>query len=303
MKNKVIVIVGPTGVGKTSLSIELANHFKSQIINGDSVQVYKELDIGSAKVRQEEMEGINHHLLSFKNIDEDYTIYEYQRDLREKISEFDEKGIIPIIVGGSGLYLKAALYDYSFSEKVKEKKNDYSCYSDEELFELLKERDPKEADKLHQNNRKRVIRVLELIDSSGKSKSEILDSQKHEPLYDVVFVGLTLPRNLLYERINKRVDSMVENGLLEETKSLFAKYGDKDYKSLQAIGYKELFSYYKGEISYDEAIELVKKKSRNYAKRQYTWFNNQFSVKWFDVDLSDFRNTINAVISYLEESL
>lgn len=303
MGNKVIVIVGPTGVGKTALSVELAMHFSSEIINGDSVQVYKGLDIGSAKVKREEMKGITHHLLSFKNIEEDYTIYEYQKDLREKIDAFNKKGIIPIIVGGSGLYLKSALYDYCFNEETEEKKNDYNAYNNNELFELLKERDPREADKLHPNNRKRVERALELINSSGKRKSDILDSQKHEPLYDVVFVGLTLPRDILYERINNRVDLMVENGLLEETKDLFDKYGDKGYKSLQAIGYKELFSYYRGEISYNEAIELIKKKSRNYAKRQYTWFNNQFSVKWFEVDLSDFGNTINAVLGYLEESL
>ena len=297
---KVIVIVGPTGVGKTKLSIELAKHFKSEIINGDSVQIYKELDIGSAKVREDEKEGIKHHLLDIKNIEENYTIYEYQQDLRNKINEFNNNNLIPIIVGGSGLYLKSALYDYSFNEEDASSNNEYEEYSNEELYELLKLKDSKEAEKLHPNNRRRVVRALNIIETNKKSKSDILDSQEHKPLYDVVFVGLTLDREMLYERINLRVDKMIEEGLLEETKNLFNKYGNKDYKSLQAIGYKELFSCYKGEITLEEAIELIKKKSRNYAKRQYTWFNNQFDVKWFNVDLNNFDETVQKVISYLE---
>lgn len=298
--NRVIVIVGPTGVGKTKLSIELAKHFNSEIINGDSVQIYKELDIGSAKVTSDEMQGIKHHLLDFKNIEEDYTVYDYQKDLRNKIEEFNSRGIIPIVAGGTGLYLKAALYDYKFErEDNLASKDKYKDYSNEELYEFLKRKDFKEASKLHPNNRKRVERALNLIDNIGQSKSEMIAKQEHKSLYDVVFVGLTLPRDVLYERINKRVEIMIERGLLEETRALFDKYGDKDYKSLQAIGYKELFAYYRDEISLDEAIELIKKKSRNYAKRQYTWFNNQFDVKWFEVDLNDFDSTIREVIEYL----
>ena len=296
---KVIVIVGPTGVGKTKLSIELAKYFNSEIINGDSVQIYKELNIGSAKVSNEEMQGIKHHLIDFKEIETDYTVYDYQIDLRNKLSEFKEKGLIPIIVGGTGLYLKAALYDYNFNKENNENFNNYEGYTNEEVYALLKNKDEKEANKLHPNNRKRVVRALNVIENIKQSKSEMLDNQEHKLLYDAVFVGLTLPRDILYERINRRVDMMIEKGLLKETKELFDKYGDKNYKSLQAIGYKELFSYYRKEISYEEAIELIKKKSRNYAKRQYTWFNNQFDVKWFNVDLDNFDNTINEVIEYL----
>lgn len=295
----VIVIVGPTGVGKTKLSIELAKYFNTEIINGDSVQIYKELNIGSAKVSEEEMQGIRHHLLDFKNIEEDYTVYDYQTDLRSKIDEFNVKGLVPLVAGGTGLYLKAALYDYKFEKEDNNSFNKYEEYSNEELYELLKEKDEKEALKLHPNNRKRVVRVLNVINNIGASKTSLLESQKHEPIYNVKFIGLTLPRELLYERIDKRVDVMISNGLIEETKNLFKKYGDKDYKSLQAIGYKELFAHYRGEISYEEAIELIKKKSRNYAKRQYTWFNNQFDVKWFDVDLDNFDKTIKSVIDYL----
>jgi len=298
--NKVIVIVGPTGVGKTKLSIELAKHFNSEIINGDSVQVYKGLNIGSAKIKEEEKEGIKHHLLDIKNIEDDYTIYNYQKDLRNKINELHSKNITPIIVGGSGLYLKSALYDYSFSEE-KEKINEYLELSNEEVYELLKQKDIKEANKLHPNNRRRVIRALNIIENNQISKSEMLESQQHKPLYDVEFIGLTLPREILYERINLRVDKMIDDGLLEETKTLFNVYKDKEYKSLQAIGYKEMFMYYSKQISLNEALELIKKKSRNYAKRQYTWFRNQFDVKWFDVNLNNFNNTINEVINYLEE--
>jgi len=297
--NKVIVIVGPTGVGKTKLSIELAKHFNSEVINGDSVQIYKELNIGSAKVSKEEMQGIKHHLIDFKNIEEDYTVYDYQNDLRNKIKEFNDKNIIPIIAGGTGLYLKAALYDYKFEKEDNEKFNLYENLSNEEVYNLLKEKDEKEASKLHPNNRKRVVRALNVIENIGGSKSDMLKNQEHKPIYDVCFVGLTLPRDILYERINKRVDQMIENGLLEETKQLFNKYGKENYKSLQAIGYKELFAYYRNEVSYEEAIELIKKKSRNYAKRQYTWFNNQFDVKWFDVNLENFDTTIKNVVDYL----
>ena len=166
---------------------------------------------------------------------------------------------------------------------------------------MLKKKDSKEAGKLHPNNRRRVVRALNIIESNNMSKTELLNNQDHKPLYDIVFVGLTLDRETLYERINLRVDRMVSDGLLEEVSFLFNKYKDNDYKSLQAIGYKELFSYYKGEIELKDAIELIKKKSRNYAKRQYTWFKNQFDVKWFDVNLNNFGNTVKDVISYLEE--
>lgn len=299
--NKVIVIVGPTGVGKTKLSIELAKYFNSEIINGDSVQIYKELNIGSAKVKEEEKEGIKHHLLDIKNIEDNYTIYDYQKDVRNKIEEFYTKGLTPIIVGGSGLYLKAALYDYKFNNE-ESKDNLYENLSNEEVYKLLMIKDEKEALKLHVNNRKRVVRALNIIEKSNKSKSDIVEEQEHLPLYDVCFIGLTLPRDLLYERINERVNIMIKDGLIEEVKNLYNQYKDKNYKSLQAIGYKELFSYFNNEITLEEAIELIKKKSRNYAKRQYTWFNNQFNTKWFNVDLNNFELTISEIINYVRDN-
>lgn len=299
--NKVIVIVGPTGVGKTKLSVELAKYFHSEIINGDSVQVYKKLDIGSAKVKENEKEGIKHHLLDIKNIEDNYTIYDYQKDVRNKIEEFHTKGLTPIIVGGSGLYLKAALYDYKFNEE-ESKDNLYEDLSNEEVYKLLMMKDEKEALKLHVNNRKRVVRALNIIEKSNKSKSDIVEEQQHLPLYDVCFIGLTLPRDLLYERINKRVDLMVQEGLVEEVRTLYKEYKNANYKSLQAIGYKELFLYFNNEISLEDAIELIKKKSRNYAKRQYTWFNNQFNTKWFNANLENFDETVKEVIDYVRDN-
>ena len=211
---KVIVIVGPTGVGKTKLSIELAKYFNSEVINGDSVQIYKELNIGSAKVSEDEKQGMKHHLLDIKNIEEDYTVYDYQTDLRNKIEEFNKINLIPIIAGGTGLYLKAALYDYKFEKEDLTNFNNYENYSNEELYELLKKIDEEESKKLHPNNRKRVVRVLNMIENSDENKTEMLKKQSHQPIYDVTFIGLTLPRDILYERINKRVDLMIEKGQL-----------------------------------------------------------------------------------------
>ena len=298
--SKVIVIVGPTGVGKTKLSIELAKYFHSEIINGDSVQVYKELNIGSAKIKEEEKENIRHHLLDVKNIEDNYTIYDYQNDVRNKIKEFNDANLLPIIVGGSGLYLKAALYDYKFNDE-ESKDNLYEDLSNEEVYKLLMEKDEKEALKLHVNNRKRVVRALNIIEKSKTTKSNILENQAHKPIYDICFIGLTLPRDVLYERINERVDIMIKDGLVEEARNLYNKYKNNNYKSLQAIGYKELFSYFRGEITLDEAISLIKKKSRNYAKRQYTWFNNQFNTKWFNVNLDNFDETVKEVKDYVRD--
>lgn len=297
---KIIVIVGPTGVGKTKMSIELAKKLNGEIISGDSVQVYKRMDIGSAKVKEEEKEGIPHYLLDIKEIEEDYSVYEFQKEVREKISEITKKGKTPILVGGTGLYLKAALYDYEFTQE-DEKNDEYKELTNEEAYSLLVSLDPQYAAKLHPNNRVRVIRTLNIIKNSNMSKTEFLSKQEHKPLYDVSFIGLTAPRDVVYKRINDRVDIMVKEGLIEEVKSLYDEYKDYNYSSLKAIGYKELFEYFKGNLTLDESLELIKKKSRNYAKRQYTWFNNQVDVKWFETDFNNFTNTVNDVLKYLED--
>jgi tRNA dimethylallyltransferase len=298
--DKVIAIIGPTGVGKTKLSVELAKILNGEIISCDSVQVYKEMNIGSAKIKEEEKEGIIHYLIDIKEINEDYSVYEFQKEVREKIALITSKHKVPILVGGTGLYLKAALYDYEFNDEENDNFNDYKELSNDEAYALLKSLDSKEASKLHPHNRIRVVRALNIIEKNKMSKTELLAKQEHKLLYDATFIGLTSSRDIIYNRINNRVDKMIDEGLLTEAKSLYDKYGNQDYSSLKAIGYKELFEYFEGNITKEEAIELIKKRSRNYAKRQYTWFNNQFEVNWFEVNFNDFNLTIKEVLEFLK---
>ena len=290
----VIVITGPTGVGKTKLSIELAKKYNGEIINADAVQVYKGLDIGSAKITKEEMEGIPHHLFDIKDVNEEYTIYHYQEDCRKVINIILSKGKTPILVGGTGLYIKAALYDYKLS-KEKENSN-YDNLSTEDLYnELIK------LDKdiiIDKNNRRRLIRALNYYKENNKSINE---NKTNKLLYDTIFIGLTTNRETLYNKINTRVDYMIENGLIEEVKSFY----DKNIKTkplLNAIGYKELYEYFDNKVSLDTAIENIKKNSRHYAKRQYTFFNHQIPITWFETDYNNFNNTIEKVSSYIDSN-
>ena len=290
---KVICIVGPTGVGKTKMSIELAKRLNGEVINADSTQVYKGLDVATAKVTEEEKENIPHHLFDIKEIDEDYTVFDYQKDARKEIDELLEKNKTPILVGGTGLYIKAVIYDYKFNEENNN--NLYEDKTNEELYEQLISVDPNTD--IHKNNRKRIIRALNYFEENNEpmSKKEKTDKM----LYDTVFIGLTTSRDILYDRINKRVDIMLQNGLEQEAKNLY----DKNIRSkavMTPIGYKELFEYYDGLISKNDAIDLIKQRSRKYAKRQYTWFNNQMNVKLFDVNFDNFEETINNVINYIE---
>ena len=291
----VIVIVGPTGVGKTKLSIELAKKLNGEIINGDSTQVYCELDIATAKVTEEEKENIPHHLFDFKDIKEDYTVYDYQKDSRKVIEKLREENKTPILVGGTGLYLKASLYDYKFTDgKIDEQ---YDHLTNEELYQKLLSVDP--DTNIHINNRKRVIRAYNYYLETGKmfSKKEKNDTL----LYPTIFIGLTTTREVLYERINHRVDEMVKLGLLEEAKKIY----DSNIRTkavLTPIGYKELFPYFDGKQTLDSCIEEIKKNSRHYAKRQFTWFYNSMNVNWFTVDFGHFDNTIEEVYQYIENN-
>lgn len=291
---KVIVIVGPTAVGKTKLSIELAKKLNGEIINADSTQLYKTLDIATAKVREEEKEGIMHHLIDIKNIDEDYTVYDYQTDCRFKIEEILKKGKTPIIVGGTGLYIKAALYDYKFT--VEEKMNTYDEISTKDLYNKLIKIDSKTD--IHPNNRKRIIRALNYYGNTNEPLSS--KEKTNKLLYDSIFIGLTTNRDMLYNRINKRTEEMIKNGLIDEAKKIY----DTNIRSkavLTPIGYKELFEYFDGNITLEESIELIKQRCRRYAKRQYTWFNNQMSINWFNVDFDNFNNTINEVLKFIKK--
>lgn len=301
---KVVVVVGPTGVGKTKMGVALAKYFDGEVISGDSMQIYKLMNIGTAKVTTEEMGDIPHHLIDIKNPKENYSVKEFQEEVRLKIDEISARQKLPIIVGGTGLYIKAALYDYVFSESQidhQEYIEKYKNYSNEELYEFLKKIDLESASSLHPNNRQRVLRAIAIYESTGTKKSDLLAKQEHKLLYDVKFIGLTLPRDVLYKRINERVDSMMNQGLLQEIEMLMKMNLSPELQSMKAIGYKEWFAYYQGNQNLEETIELIKKNSRNYAKRQYTWFNNQVPVKWFDVNLNDFDDTVNNVIKYLNK--
>lgn len=285
---KLIVIVGPTCVGKTKLSIELAKKIDGEVINADSTQVYKDNDIATAKVTDDEMENIKHHLLSFKNLDEDYTVFDYQKDARKVIDDILKRGKVPILVGGTGLYIKATLYDYKFDETLI--KHDYSTFSNEELYQKLIKLDPKT--KIHQNNRRRLERSLDLLNNNSKIKTE------SKPLYDAYFIGLTTDRETLYDKINSRTDNMINGGLIDEAKSIY----DLNIRTkavLTPIGYKELFPYFDGKESLETCIDKIKQNCRRYAKRQYTWFNNQMNVKWFNVDYDNFNKTVLEVINFI----
>lgn len=279
----ILAIVGPTGVGKTKLSIELAKKYNAIIINCDAVQVYQELNIGSAKVTQEEMEGISHYLIDFVSPNENYTVYDYQKDIRKILEQERDKNII--IVGGTGLYLKAALYDYKF--EAESNTETYENLTNEEIYELALRKDS--SCDIHPNNRKRLVRFLNKTTNPINSK----------PLYNAIYIGLTTERETLYQKINDRVDKMLELGLLEEAKKLFKKYPNSHILN-NAIGYKEIKKYIANEIEFESAIDDIKKNSRHYAKRQYTWFNNQMNIHWIETDYENFDNTIKKAIDYVE---
>lgn len=300
---KVIVVIGPTSVGKTKMGVALAKKLNGEVISGDSMQVYRQMDIGTAKVTVEEMEGVKHHCIDILDPKDQYSVHDFQQTVRKQITEITSRGHVPIIVGGTGLYIKAALYDYTFSEmennhdEINEK---YKDYTNEQLYDYLKQIDEESAKILHFNNRRRVLRAIEIYEQTGQKKSEIINEQEHVCLYDAYFVGLTLPRELLYERINLRVDLMMKNGLQEEMESLIKQGLTRENQSMKAIGYKEWFDYFEGKCDLNEVSENIKKHSRQYAKRQYTWFKNQFEVHWYDVCLENFSKTIEEVYQDLK---
>lgn len=289
MKN-IIVITGPTGVGKTKMSIELAKRIDAEIINADSMQVYKDLNIGTAKITEKGKEGIPHHLFDIVEPTNMYTVYDYQKDARDIINDVLSRGKKVIIVGGTGLYIKALLYDYKF---IKEDKTyDFSKMSNEEILDKINSYN---LDiNLHINNRKRLERVLTKL-YNNNMQTEKTDTV----LYDFVTIGLTTTRDNLYKIIDNRVDKMIEDGLIDEVEELYKK--NIHSKAINTgIGYKELYKYFDKEISLDEAISLIKKNSRHYAKRQYTFFNNQMNIKWFNTNYNDFSLTVEEVYNYIK---
>ena len=290
----IIVIVGPTGVGKTKLSIELAKKLDAEIINGDSVSIYKDLNIGSAKPTLEERDGIPHHLIDIKEVDEDYSVYDYQIDCRKAIKDITNRGKRVIIVGGTGLYIKAALFDYNFTKGTTNKK--YEKLSNEEILDKISSYDLYLSTTLEVNNRQRLVRVLNKLENK-----EVFTNNKDKVLYPIKVIGLTTDRDYLYERINLRVDNMIKKGLLDEINSLKEKY-PKSRILNSGIGYKEFYDYLYNSKDLDSVINDIKQDSRRFAKRQYTFFNNQFDTKWFEVNFKDFNKTVEDVYKYIKET-
>lgn len=288
MKEKVIAIVGPTAVGKTKLSIDIAKALDTEIISGDSAQVYRGLDIGTAKITEEEMAGIPHHLIDIIEPNEQFTVFEFQQLVRSKIKEINNKGKVPLLVGGTGLYVRAVLYDYQFTPGGRKEsfEEQFAHLSNEELHALLMEKDKERAQGIHPNNRRRILRLLDILEKGGKVQDE-----PPKLVYDALIIGLDMDRQRLYERINERVDIMIEMGLVDEAKSIY----DQGIQP-NIIGYKEFFPYFEGKYSLTDAIEQLKKDTRRLAKRQLTFFRNQFpELIWVEVDEKDFGKVIDEV--------
>ena len=279
--NKVLVIVGPTGVGKSSFAIECAEKYNGEIISGDSIQVYKGLNIGSAKIKEDEKQGIPHYLIDIKEPTDNYSVKEFQDLARQKINEIINKGKLPIICGGTGLYIKALLYDYEFFEE-QEKDNQYEELSNEEIYKLIEAKDPKSLENIHINNRKRLVRALNIINKHNTSITEIKDNQEHKLLYDAKIIGLTKPKEEMNNIVDLRVDEMIKEGLLDEIQGLLNKGVTFDNQSMQGIGYKEFKDFFNNTKSKEECIKDVKTHTHQFIKRQYTWFNNQMNVEWYD---------------------
>lgn len=306
MKEKIIVISGPTGIGKSKVAVELAKKLgNAEIISSDSMQIYKEMSIGTAKVTDEEMSGIKHHMIDEVSIHDNFSVYDYQKKTKKLISNMNKHGTIPIIIGGTGLYINSLLYKLDFSSEAEDKElreklnKEAELYGKEYLYNKLKELDPEYAEKLSLNDTFRIIRALEVIYKSGnKYSEENKNFREYNDEYDKLIYILQTDREFLYDRINKRVDKMFAAGLLDEVKDIIKDMSSEEIASnraLLAIGYKELISYLQGEITYERAVDLIKQKSRNYAKRQLTWFRRESEANFIDVNFEDIEQTVNRI--------
>lgn len=305
MKPKVVVIVGPTASGKTALSIELAKKINGEIISSDSMQIYKDMNIGTAKVTKEEMQGIKHYLVDFVQPDTRYTVSDFKKDSENAIKEIISKGKNPIVVGGTGLYVNSLIYgieyqDMDFDETYRNKLMKIAETSDglNELYKQAEQIDPEAIKKVSTNDKKRIIRILEIYKATGKTKTqqEILSRQKGVD-YDFKVFGITMERSKLYERINRRVDIMIEQGLEDEVRNVITKYS-KFPTAMQGLGYKEVVEYFDKKISREEMIEKIKQESRRYAKRQLTWFRKNKETIWLDAE-NGLEKNINTILEEL----
>lgn len=303
---KVLSIVGPTAVGKTALSIQLAKQFSAEIISGDSMQVYKGMDIGTGKITHEEMQGITHYMLDIKEPNESFSVAEFKERVEHYIDVIHKQNKLPIIVGGTGLYIQSVLYDYHFSDRKRNEtiskrlEQHVKEHGVDELYERLQQIDPEQAEKIHPNNYRRVIRALEIYETTGLTMSQYHKQQKKEAKYDYLIIGLEMERTLLYEKINRRVDEMIEIGLVDEVKSLYNQ-GLENSQAMKAIGYKELIPYFNGKQTLEQSIQLLKHNTRRYAKRQFTWFKNKMNVEWFDVTNNE--SVLEQISARVEEFL
>ena len=295
MHKKVLTIAGATASGKSALAIKLAKDFKGEIISGDSIQVYRGLDIGSGKIKKEEMEGVVHHLIDIKDPKESYSVYDFQKMGRLLIDAIERRGHLPIICGGTGLYIKALIYDYDFKEEKDF--NNYEDIDDVSLHAMLKEVDPISAIKIHPHNRRRVLRALNYFEKNG---SPISSNKTEKALYDALILALDMERSELYAKIDQRVDNMVKDGLLSEVEGLLKSGVAFNDQAMKGIGYREFEAYFKNEQSLDEVIQKIKSDSHNFAKRQYTWLRHQLPIEWIDIK-TDYEVIKERVRKWLDE--
>lgn len=311
MKKKLFVLVGPTAIGKTDISIELAKRLNGEVISADSMQVYKHMDIGTAKVTVPEMDNIPHHLIDIIDPTEEFTVSNYKDKAKKLIEEINHNNKLPFLVGGTGLYINSIVYNLNFAkvapnEEIREKyenlaNNNGNEYLQRKLFKV----DPESSSRINVRDRRRLIRALEIYELTGKTMTEYNRNFRNENTdYDMAMVCLTMDRKQLYERINERVDLMIEQGLVHEVRRILDSGYSRDLVALKGIGYKEIIQYLEDEISLDDAIELIKKGSRNYAKRQLTWFRRDKRFQWFNLDeYSSKEDVVTSIKDYVEESL
>ncbi|MFO7887950.1 MAG: tRNA (adenosine(37)-N6)-dimethylallyltransferase MiaA [Eubacteriales bacterium] len=308
-KDKILVILGPTSIGKTKVSIDIAKKLNSEIISTDSMQIYKKMDIGTAKISKKEKETIKHHMIDLIDPKEEFTVYDYQKNSLEIIDKLLLENKTPILVGGSGLYINSILYDLDFNKVSSNDKvrNKYFALKERKgkmfLHNLLEKKDKEAAKKIHPNNVKRVVRALEVLEVTGEKYSQNSNFRKYSEKYNFIIIGLEMNRELLYNRINLRVEHMIEEGLINEVEELYNEGYDNSYQSMQAIGYKEIIDYIEGNTTKEEAIRLIKRNTRRFAKRQITWFKPDNRIKWFDMTnyKENYQNILKKMMLYIKE--
>lgn len=298
-----LILTGPTGIGKTELSLRLAKAFNTEIISADSMQIYKYMDIGTAKADKLQRASIKHHLIDVVMPDENFSVSDFKKNATKIITNLNNNGKIPMVVGGTGLYLNALIYDLKFSSvagdpNIRDKYEKLAnTYGNKYIHNILKDIDIQSYDKINVNDRKRIIRALEIFDLTGSTMSTYNKNfRKPNDHYDITLIGLNMDRSKLYDRINRRVDKMIDSGLIGEVEKLLSMGYSSRLQSMQAIGYKEIIMYLNKELNLDEAIEKIKKGSRNYAKRQLTWFRRYENIKWIDIEKYD---TIHEIDNFI----